>query len=195
LILALERQRPKKFIFISSTSVYGDRAGEGVDETTPVDMDRLSPDVRCLLNAEHEVLKSSIPSIVFRLGGIYGYGRNRLKRIQKGAFVPAFSGVYTNRIHLDDIVEGIQVLMEKGKAGEIYLGVDDEPVTQDVFYSWIYEKLSLVKPDADILKTAPPRGSKRCSNQKIKALGLQFKYPSFRQGYRELIKEVLSGER
>ena len=189
LLDALQNKKPKKFILISSTSVYGNRRGAWLDENTPLE----SSDPT-LVKTEQMVLASKIPSVIFRLGGIYGPGRNRLKRILDGAYVPTFSDDYTNRIHRDDIVEGIQLLMEKGQAGEVYLGVDNEPVTHEVFYSWIYEKLSLAKPDSSSVKAAPPRGSKRCSNKKIKALGLQLKYPTYKEGYEELIKAI-SGKR
>jgi len=196
LLESLHRKEIEKFIFVSSTSVYGDRKDSWVDESAPLEKEhtvtgKLSPQAECLIQTERLVLKSGVPSMILRLGGIYGPGRNRLKRILEGSFVPSFSQDYTNRIHRDDIVSTLLLLLKKGSVGEVYLGVDDEPVTQEVFYSWIYERLGRAKLSVDQPFTAKPRGSKRCSNKKLKSLGFSLLYPTYRQGYEELIQEVL----
>jgi nucleoside-diphosphate-sugar epimerase len=103
---------------------------------------------------------------------------------------PSFSGTYVNRIHVEDIVAGIELLMEKGKLGEIYLGVDDHPSTQREFYEWIYEKTGWPRPIVNGASPAVHGSNKRCTNAKLKALGWAPKYPSFREGYAPLLKEV-----
>src|SRR3989338_3617199 len=189
LIEALHLKKPKKIVLVSSTSVYGTRNGSWVDEETrPDDKGYLSKEAeeraKVLLETEDLVLTGLIPSIVVRLGGIYGPRRNRLKAIKEGKIKPSFSNLYSNRIHVDDAVSGIKLLLDKGKPGEIYLGVDDEPTTANQFYSWIYEKLSIAKPsDPDKISENNRASNKRCSNKKIKQLGMKFKYPTFREGY------------
>jgi len=174
----------KKFIFISSTSVYGDHNGEWVDENTPCKP--VTDNAKCLLETENMVLASSLPTIVLRLAGIYGPGRNRADRLAKGEVKPVFGDAYTNRIHVYDIVQAIDTLIEKGSAGEIYVGADDEPATEKDFNSWMCEKLGLPK-DTQTGKSYPQRGSKRCKNQKLKQLGVEWKYPSYKEGYSALI--------
>ncbi len=190
LLSALKNEKPKKLVLISSTSVYSVHDGSWVDESTDPGLagyltKEAGDNAKCLLEAEKAVLVSGIPSVVFRLGGIYGPGRNRIKPLKEGRITPSFSEIYTNRIHVDDVVRGIELLMENGKSGEIYLGVDDEPCTQKEFYGWLCDKLSL-KParDKTAVDTVIVRASnKRCSNAKLKALGMKFKYPTFREGY------------
>ena len=196
LIEAFHLKKPKKIILISSTGVYGAADGSWVDEETrPEDADYSSQEAaaraKVLLETEDLILSGLIPSTVFRLGGIYGPRRNRLDLIKTGKMKPSFSNFYSNRIHVDDAVSGIKLLMEKGKPGEIYLGVDDEPTTGSQFYSWIYEKLSLAKPsDTDKTSENDRASHKRCSNKKIKQLGMKFKYPTFREGYAGLLAEI-----
>ena len=195
ILAALKKRHPQKLIFVSSTSVYATNDGSWVDES----MSSLSSAYRtkeeearasCLLEAEKLVLSNGIPSVVFRLGGIYGPHRNRLGALKEGRMKPIFSDDYSNRIRVEDAVRGIRILMEKGKPGEIYLGVDDEPATQNEFYGWVCEKLALEKSGGT--KPDFSHGSnKRCSNKKIKLLGLILKYPNFREGYSDLLKEVL----
>ena len=98
---------------------------------------------------------------------------------------------FVNRVHVDDAVSGIKLLLEKGRPGEIYLGVDNEPATEEEFYSWMCENFSIKRP-ADPERTGKnDRGSgKRCSNKKMKALGWALKYPTFKEGYQALMKEI-----
>jgi nucleoside-diphosphate-sugar epimerase len=197
LLKTFDKTAPQKIIFISSTSVYGVTDGAWVDESTPpggnFETQEDAQNAQWLLNAENLVLASGIPGIIFRLGGIYGPGRHRLRLLKEGKMKPSFTDLYTNRIHRDDIVGGLELLLEKGKAGEVYLGVDDDPATQREFYTWLCQKLNLPvsgESDNGAAKTTAHGSNKRCSNRKIKALGLQLKYPTFREGYAELLKEV-----
>ena len=183
---------PNKVIFISSTSVYSAKNGEWIDENTDPkvgtvhELSLLNSEAECLLRTEALVLKE-MPSIVFRLGGIYGPARNRVDALKEGRLKPSFSDVFVNRIHVEDAAAGIELLLEKGKINEIYLGVDDYPSTQKEFYEWICGKLSLSKTADDRMKDTARVSNKRCSNKKIKELGFKLKYPTFREGYSELI--------
>ena len=176
-----------KLIFISSTRVYGRTQGEGgvwIDESVEPKPD--DEDGRNLLEAERIVRETS--GIVFRLGGIYGPGRNRIRQIRSGELVPEFSEIYVNRIHVEDVVRGIELLLNKGRAGEVYLGVDDRPTTQNEFYTWLFERLSLQKSSSNPKTAGHFHGpsNKRCSNDKLKKLGLQLKYPTYQDGYSSL---------
>jgi len=195
LIAALEGREPKKLIFISSTSVYGTADGSWVDEKTTAcvgffESKGSEENAKILIKTEKFVLASGMPSIVFRLGGIYGPGRHRLRVLKEGKMKPSFSGTYVNRIHVEDIVAGIELLMEKGKPGEIYLGVDDHPSTQKEFYEWVYERSGWPRPAANGTCSMVRVSNKRGSNAKLKALGWKPKYPSFREGYAPLLKEM-----
>ena len=194
-LLEVYQAKPvKKIIFISSTSVYSTQDGSWVDEGTvpgvmTYESEEAEKNARALLEGERTVLSSGIPAVVFRLAGIYGPGRNRVRALKEGKMKPSFSEMHTNRIHREDIVSGIILLMEKGRAGEIYVGADDEPSTQKEFYSWMYEKLNLTKPDSPAAAQGRPVhvSNRRCSNEKLKKLGLKLKYPTFREGYADLL--------
>ena len=191
--LAAIRKNPKPnlIVYLSSTGVYSDRKGEWVDETTPPEPD--AEKGRILLEAEEQVLNSGFPAVVFRLAGIYGPGRNRLahhpQRTEKGTGrkplpVP-FSALddtgdrWMNLIHVEDIVGAMPVIFNKGEAGKVYLGVDDEPVLESEFCKW----LGHFKMDSRFRGNDKTVKGKRCLNQRLKALGYSFKYPTFREGY------------
>jgi nucleoside-diphosphate-sugar epimerase len=189
----------RRVLLVSSTSVYSVTDGSWVNEATdPMagshgDIESRE-NAKTLLAQEELVLKSGHPSIVFRLAGIYGPGRNRVRSLLEGRAQPVLSDVYMNRIHLTDIARGLRLLLDKGTPGEIYLGADDAPCTQREFYTWVLEKLSLPLPkSAKSAEKEMVHGSnKRCSNGKLKELGLHFRFPSYKEGYLPLIEEVLS---
>lgn len=189
-LLAAMRTNPRPFliVYLSSIGVYGDRAGAWVEESTPPEPD--TERGRILLEAENQVLESGFPTVIFRLGGIYGPGRNPLKRLRKQEGEAQGRDAWLNLIHLDDIVGAMEVLFNKGKEGNVYLGVDDEPAKRSEIYAWL-----ALQPDFEsaalpgILKIGPVSG-KRCANQKLKALGYSLRYPTFREGYQDLLKSI-----
>ncbi len=189
----------RKILLISSTSVYSVTDGSWVNEATDpmtgshADMESRE-NAKTLLAQERLVLDAGHPAIVFRLAGIYGPGRNRVRSILEGRIEPVLSDIYMNRIHLHDIVRGIRLLLEKGIPGQVYIGADDAPSTQREFYSWVYERLSqaIPKSSKDLERELPHGSNKRCSNEKLKALGFHLRYPSYKEGYVPLIEEVLS---
>ncbi len=178
-----------RILYISSTSVYGQKNGEWVDENSPTEPEHETGKI--LLEAEKQVLHSKIPSIVFRLGGIYGPERNRMASLKNGPVEIDRPDGYVNLIHLADIISGTIRLLEKGKMGEVYLGVDDEPVKRREYFAELAEMLGVLAPSfkaggEESFLTG--RSNKRVRNKKLKSLGYTFKYPTFREGYRELLK-------
>ncbi len=185
LLKCLNRKLPPELVvYTSSTSVWKERGGEWVDESVPPDADTQKGKI--LIEAEKQVLQSGFPSIIFRLAGIYGPGRNRLKAFQAGEW-PAKEKTpenpYMNLIHRDDIVSAMQILFKKAAPGKVYLGVDQEPVLRSELAKWVAEKLGIpFKPPIFESITG-----KRCRNHSLLELGFQFQYPTFREGYRSLI--------
>jgi nucleoside-diphosphate-sugar epimerase len=194
LLAALKDKISRHVILISSTSVYGQRDGGWVDETTdPIkdgyENEDAAKKASILLESEKRVLDAG--GVVLRLGGIYGPGRHRLAALKSGKMKAVPSAAWINRIRVEDIVSAIRILMEKGKPGEIYLGVDDKPTTQREFYYWVAAELGIeLAPEAPA--AGPHASNKRCSNKKLKALGFRPKFPTFREGYSELVKAVVS---
>ncbi len=199
LLSVLPEKSIRKIILISSTSVYATTDGSWVDEETdPMAGSHGDAESRenakTLLAQEDLVMHSGHPAMVLRLAGIYGPARNRVRPILEGKIKPVLTETYMNRIHLHDIVRTIRLLLDKGSPGQTYLGSDDAPSTQREFYTWIFEKLSLSLPaaSAQVEGGAPHGSNKRCSNRKLKALGLQLRYPSYKEGYQPVIQDILT---
>jgi len=56
--------------------------------------------------------------------------------------------------------------------------------------SWLAERLSCSLPFVKSMEQDAAM-NKRCNNQRLKALGYQFSYPSYKEGYAELIDSFL----
>ena len=177
------KPRPSLIIYLSSTGVWEDGFEGWLDET--VIPNPKTKRGKILLEAERQVLDSGFPSLIFRLAGIYGSGRNRVEALRSGNCPAGRTIQYLNMIHRDDIAGAMPYLFNQGKAGEVYLGCDDEPVLSRDFYGWLSKELGIVCPE-DLLKPVSVPG-KRYRNQKLKSLGFSFRYPNFREGYREIL--------
>lgn len=181
--LAQHQQQPKRVIFVSSTSVYGQNDDSWIDEQSPTEPKRWSGQI--MLEAEQCALNSGHPATAVRLSGIYGPGRNMLiERVRSGYHAPHLHS-YTNRIHADDAAGLIATILQADAQGQavesVYLGVDNEPVEQAEVVAWLQQQLHVSSVPGLVLQ--PRSGSKRCSNAQARALGWQPKYSSYREGY------------
>lgn len=182
-------QAPKRLVFVSSSSVYGQQNGEWVDETSSAVAAGYSGQV--MLEAEQLALNSGFPASVVRLTGIYGPGREwLLTQVRRGYRVVTEPPLYGNRIHVDDAAGLMAFLLEADHRDvaldDIYIGVDDAPAPLADVVAWLREYLGVTEwaDDASVRRT----GSKRCSNARAKALGWTPKYPSFREGYAAILE-------
>ena len=189
-ILNDEGQNPSRFVFTSSTSVYGQTRGEWLDESSPTHPRGFPGEI--MLSAERVLHGSRFPSTVLRLGGIYGPGRTRLiERVRAGEAVthsepPAF----TNRIHRDDAAGAIAHILALEDPQETYLGVDTEPADSSEVLGWVAEQLGVERAPAT---EGPPESGRRCSSRALVESGYRFVYPSFREGYAGLMKTRAAG--
>jgi nucleoside-diphosphate-sugar epimerase len=188
-----EGQRPRRIVMTSSTSVYGQRRGEPIDESSPTHPTQFRGET--LLASERLLAASGIPSVILRLGGIYGPGRTGLiERARQGALALRGTPHFTNRIHRDDAAGLIQHLLFHPDPEPLYLGVDDEPAEEAELYHWLAREVGADPPgvpsEEGAVASHPRRsaGSKRCSNARARASGYSFRYPTWREGYGELIR-------
>jgi nucleoside-diphosphate-sugar epimerase len=193
----LKLNPPKKFVYTSSTSVYGQNDGSLVDESSATDP--ASDTSKILIDTERllvgAVREMNFPAIILRVAGIYGPDRGYwFKQFLKGeAVMEGIGDRWLNMIHRDDLVALVISALENGRGGEIYNAVDDEPVTQRDFFGWLAAVLQQPLPPST---DKPPRrkrgaGNKRVSNKKLKlGLGYRFIYPTFREGCSPEIERI-----
>ncbi|MDS0297957.1 SDR family oxidoreductase [Halogeometricum sp. S1BR25-6] len=197
---------PERLVYTSSTGVYGDHGGEWVDEETP--LDPTTDKTRVLAEAERVAVEGAaeagIDGTVARFAGLYGPDRYRLDRYLSG---PVTAG-YLNMVHRDDAAGAVRFLLsdESARGTDTLLVVDDEPADKWAFADWLADECGVARPDkrtkeerladGDLSEAARRRvlTSKRCSNDRLRELGYEFAYPTFREGYRAAIADYRAAD-
>src|SRR4051812_38256596 len=186
-------------VYLSTIGVYGDHGGAWIDEATPPAP--ISERSRARLAAEQEWqalgARAGRPVAILRLSGIYGPGQNALLQVARGSAKRIDKpGQVFNRIHAEDIAQAIDAAFTQ-RADGIFNVTDDEPTPQGVPIAYAADLLGVALPPEtpfdEAAKTMSPMGlsfygeSKRVRNDKLKrTLGLQLRYPSYREGLRAL---------
>jgi nucleoside-diphosphate-sugar epimerase len=192
LVARLADAKVKKFVYTSSTSVYGQNDGSWVTETSPTEPD--ADTARVLVETEELLLAAArqrqFPAVILRVAGIYGPARGHgFKQFLRGdARIEGDGSRWLNMIHRDDLIGIILAALERGTPGEIYNAADNEPATQLKFFEWLAAELNQPLPAgvAAEVEVWRKRGvtNKRVSNAKLRAeLNYKFQFPDFRAGY------------
>lgn len=186
-------------VYLSTIGVYGNHGGAWVDETTPPapvserSRERLAAEQAWSALGAH----AGKAVTILRLAGIYGPGQNALLQVTRGSARRIDKpGQVFNRIHVADIAQAIEAAFERGADGAFNV-TDDEPTPQGTPIAYAAELLGVAAPPAipfaDAAKKMTPMGlsfygeSKRVRNAKLKnELGVTLRYPSYREGLREL---------
>ncbi|WP_110650513.1 SDR family oxidoreductase [Salinicola peritrichatus] len=181
---------PQRLFFVSSTSVYAQHEGEEVDEASPTEPSGFSGSL--MREAEQILLEHELPGTVVRFSGIYGPGRDRLiRQVGEGRIAAANPPLYSNRIHRDDcagvLAHLIQMALEGKPLEPIYLASDCDSAPLHEVMAWIAKRLKVETPDV-IQSPLRRRSSKRCNNRRLLDTGYTFRYPSFREGYADVLK-------
>ena len=189
-VLATQQQNTalRHVFFVSSTRVYGQDAGEYLDDSSalsPMDFGG-----QRLLEAEQLLTNLACPTTALRLSGIYGPGRLRMINLAKSQAWPATSS-WSNRIHRDDAAAFIVFLMEQVLAGMAiqtsYIVTDDAPASLHEVLAWLAGQMQIGIP-ANAQQEATK--GKRLANGLMRATGYQLKYPNFKVGYQALLASL-----
>jgi len=180
--------------YLSTTGVYGDRAGAWCDETSA----RMpgNPRSRRRAAAEDAWLAlwrdHGVPVHVFRLAGIYGPGRSAIDQIRAGTAKRIDKpGQIFSRIHVDDIASVLEASIAHPRAGAIYNVADDKPAPAGDVVAHAARLLGVPAPPLepyDPERLSPMARefyaeTRRVRNDRIKReLGVVLRYPDYEAG-------------
>ena len=190
----------KRFIYISSTGVYGDAAGEWVHEETPCRPTRAGG--KACLAAEQLLQQSRMGqrSIVLRLAGLYGPDRiPRSQAVLAGEPIDAPASGFLNLIHVDDAAAIVLLAEEKSPLPRTYVVSDGQPVLRSQYYAELARLLGAPPPrfmPADPSSPAAQRAvsDKRVNNGRmVRELSPALRYPSYREGLAAIVAEHEAG--
>jgi nucleoside-diphosphate-sugar epimerase len=196
----LKASQAQHILYLSTIGVYGDQAGAWIDGKAALRSSSERGQWR--IDAERQWLdfgkETGIPVQIFRLGGIYGPGRNPLVDLAAGTSRRIFKPDQVfNRIHVDDIALVLEAAILRGKSGAIWNVVDDEPAPpQDVIAFAAKLSGASLPPllDFETADMTPMARSfyadnRRVSNRALKGdLGIALQYPTYREGMETLFK-------
>jgi nucleoside-diphosphate-sugar epimerase len=177
--------RPDRFLYVSSTSVYGQTDGSVVDETSPTEPIEVSGQV--VLEAERQLRVLRPEAVVLRFAGIYGPDRLlRKQALLAGEPLVGDADKWLNLIHVADGVRAIQAAEERAVDGETYLIADDTPVRRRDFYAHLAALLGApaarFEPHPPGV-APPPEPNRRVNNRPTRErLGFVPQHPSYVEG-------------
>ena len=192
------RTLPQALVYGSTTGVYGDCAGQRVDETRTVNPH--TPRAQRRVDAENLMRflgRSGVRVSVLRIPGIYApdrEGGTPRERLLRGTPVlVAKEDVYTNHIHANDLARACAAALWRGKPQRVVNVTDDTDLKMGDYFDLAAGLYGLAKPlrisrhDAN---TALPlmllsfmSESRRLDNTRMKKeLKVRLHYPHVRDG-------------
>ncbi|MFP4597749.1 MAG: SDR family oxidoreductase [Persicimonas sp.] len=189
----------ERFVYLSSTSVYGDHKGNWVDEST--NLQPTSPYGKMRRDIEEHVLGYSkeFSVNIGRLVGIYGPGRTIADYVERGRYKLVDGGKKaTNRIHVEDAARAVLAIIDRAPSGgRVYNLCDGDPRTVVELIDFLVERLGLERPEEISLQEyAGQRGPNvasrwrstyRCDNKRLVGeLGVELRYSNALEGYRAI---------
>ena len=197
LIAALRRgSLPRRLVYISTSGVYGDCAGERIDETRPVRPATARATRR--VDAETQLRRFGVRGgtrvSILRAPGIYAADRLPLERLEKGVCaLRDEDDVFTNHIHADDLAMLTCAALRHGRANRCYNATDDAEMRMGEYFDLVADRFDLPRAPrisrAEAQSTLSPvqlsfmSESRRLSNQRIKKeLKAQLRFPQVADG-------------
>lgn len=187
---------PGRFLLLSTSGVYGDCGGALVDESrTP---EPLADRAWRRWDGEQALREWSLGKgcdyRVIRVAGIYGPGKLPLSRLRRGEpIVRSEESPLTNRIHVDDLVQGCLAAMERGQSGGVYNICDGQPGTMADYFDAIADRAGLPRPPKIGLEQAQRQlsagmqsylaESRQLDNRRLREeLGVELRFPDLAAG-------------
>jgi len=187
---------PARFLYMSTTGVYGDCEGRWIDEDEPLKPSTYRAQRR--ISAEQAVQRwcgeQGIEWVVLRVPAIYGPGRLLTERLKSGMpTVKPEECSFTNRIHIDDLVSVCHQAMARAPGGSVYNVSDGHPSTITDYLFLLAELTHSPKPPLISMQEAERmlspsimsfmKESKRLKNEKLlKEVGISLRYPDLKSG-------------
>lgn len=181
---------PARFVYISTSGVYGDCHGAWVSESTPIkaQSQRALRRVDAEHQARHWARRNKVVLSILRVPGIYARDRLPLTRLQQPCIVDAEDG-YTNHIHANDLASICLAALLRGKSCRIYHASDDSQMKMGKYFDAVADAFEQPRAPrlsrAEVQRLVSPamysfmNESRRLTNLRMKReLGVRLIYPT-----------------
>ncbi|KND55755.1 Nucleoside-diphosphate-sugar epimerase [Candidatus Paraburkholderia kirkii] len=175
---------PLRFVYASTTGVYGDYGGAWIDETRPARPE--NERARRRVSAEGQLRaagrKSGWRVSIVRIPGIYAGNRLPIARIEKG--MPALvedDDVYTNHVHADDLAAILVRALSRGWPQRVFNASDDTDLRMADYFDRVADAYGLPRV---------PRISREQAQTRLEPITLSFMRESRRLSNARLKREL-----
>ncbi|MGI8979412.1 MAG: SDR family oxidoreductase [Pirellulaceae bacterium] len=184
-----------RWIYISSTGVYGAATGEFVDEETPPQPTREGGKASLAAEQVLQAHPHGSRGIILRLAGIYGPGRlPRVADLQAGRPIDAPAEGWLNLVHVDDAARIVLLADQRAEVPNLYCVSDGSPVLRADYYRELARLLAAPEPQFVPPDTNSPAALRAGSDKRIlpaklfRELAPKLLYPSYRDGLKAIIE-------
>jgi nucleoside-diphosphate-sugar epimerase len=186
LLQALDGTSSPRWVYISTSGVYGDCQGAWVDETRPV----AAKSARGARRVDGERIHRAKGASILRAPGIYGQDRLPIERLKAGTpALRAEDDTYTNHIHALDLAIMSWLAIFRGSAKRVFNASDDSQMKMGDYFDAVATAFDLPKPPrlprAEVAKAVSPMmltfmsESRRLKNMRMKKeLRMRLRYPT-----------------
>ena len=170
-----------RVIYVSSTGVYGQDAGEWVDETSVCEP--VSEGGMACVSAERLLFTHARgrDAVVLRLAGLYGQGRVPLSAsVAENKPIAGSPDAFLNLIHVEDAAGAVVAAAAAGSvSGRTYVVSDGSPSTRGEYVGLLARRMGVAPPP---FEGGRDLGKRVRNVRAVRALGLPLRYPSYREG-------------
>ena len=183
-VLSQSTHPPGRFIYISTSGVYGDCGGALVDETHAINPKSARAQRR--VAAENKIRNwakhNGVHAGILRVPGIYAADRLPVQRIQQGTpAIIAAEDSYSNHIHADDLAHCIVAAVRHAKPCRAYNTSDDSALQMGEYFDLVADAYHLPRP---------PRVSRVAAQYMLSPMMLSFLNESRRLKNARMKKEL-----
>ncbi|MGA8882126.1 MAG: NAD(P)H-binding protein [Acinetobacter sp.] len=178
---ALKNHPVKKVIVVSSSRVYGENAGERIDDETPPQPGDAQGQV--LLNME-TLWQQAYPSqcVIVRPAGIYGTSVARMiKLAETSKTYPKLH--WSNRIHIEDLAAFLAHLLHVEQAEKSYLCSNSQPLPLHEIIQWFQRQLHV----PELALESMSETGKRIYASRMQQMGFELQHPNCFDDYLALL--------
>ena len=215
---ALEGTDIASFVYGSTMAVYGPGSPDTLTEESPLQpntvLGRFNVETEQYLLEHHDT--DGFPARIVRAGTVYGPGGGTLESLRGGNLRLIGGGKNpTSRIHVEDAAAVMEAVASRGRSGEVYLAVDDDPAPTGEYLSYLAAQIGarpprsspkllvqgLVKLHEGFTRVTRTKasissslfglvtGSYPASNAKVRTeLGVELRYPTYVEGAASLLE-------
>ncbi len=209
-------------VVVHTLAAYGRGSADTITETSPLAptsaLGRVSVQAERHLRQAHA--DYGLPVRFVRAGTIYGPGRRTVRALRNRRLRVIGGGRnVSSRIHVQDLAAILAAVAERGRSAEVYLAVDDRPVSLRTYFDHLADKAHAPPPASTprwlaramvagfgltsaISRSHAPLGHSlyalvtancACSNAKIRTeLGVRLRFPSYVEGVDDLLRREAS---